>query len=117
MKIKVSEATNTQLDWLVAKCEGFTRLTISGVRWSEPAPLGFYEEHPDGDFHPSANWAQGGPISEREWIRSQGYSDRTGWYAYKEGVSGGGPTELIAKMRCYVASKLDTEVEVPDELA
>jgi hypothetical protein len=27
-----------------------------------------------------------------------------------------GPTPLIAAMRCYVASKLGDEVEVPDEL-
>jgi hypothetical protein len=28
-----------------------------------------------------------------------------------------GPTPLVAAMRCYVASKLGDEVEVPDELA
>ena len=27
-----------------------------------------------------------------------------------------GPTPLIAAMRCYVASKLGDEVEVPEEL-
>ena len=27
-----------------------------------------------------------------------------------------GPTPLVAAMRCYVASKLGDEVEVPDEL-
>jgi hypothetical protein len=30
---------------------------------------------------------------------------------------GFGPTPLIAAMRCYVASKLGDEVEVPNELA
>lgn len=29
---------------------------------------------------------------------------------------GYGPTPLIAAMRCFVASKLGDEVEVPDEL-
>ena len=29
---------------------------------------------------------------------------------------GTGPTILIAALRCYVASKLGDEVEVPDEL-
>jgi hypothetical protein len=28
-----------------------------------------------------------------------------------------GPTPLIAAMRCYVASKLGDEVDVPEELA
>jgi len=32
-------------------------------------------------------------------------------------IHGKGPTPLIAAMRCYVASKLGDEVEIPQELA
>ena len=42
----------------------------------------------------STDWAQGGAIIERERI----------------------PTPLIAALRCYVASKLGDEVEIPKEL-
>ena len=36
---------------------------------------------------------------------------------YELAIHGRGPTPLIAAMRCYVASKLGDEVEVPDELS
>jgi hypothetical protein len=46
------------------------------------------------------------------WIK---YADKAVEYfqwAYKQQ----GPTPLIAAMRCYVASKLGDEVEIPEEL-
>lgn len=77
------------------------------------------DENSNWDFHPSTNWAQGGPIIERERI-SVG-TDENEWSAdITVGptgfVRGFGPTPLIAAMRCYVASKLGDEVEIPDEL-
>jgi hypothetical protein len=75
-------------------------------------------------FEPSTDWAQGGPIIEREHIELT--FDRDGpdilWHAKKYAFDGtllwseSGPTPLIAAMRCYVASKLGDEVEIPDEL-
>jgi hypothetical protein len=69
---------------------------------------------------PSTRWEDGGPIIEREEI-SVGPIDVSGpWLAMpvrgknKDAIFG--PTPLIAAMRCYVASKLGDEVEVPDEL-
>jgi hypothetical protein len=82
----------------------------------------------EGDnWNPSTDWAQGGPIIEREGIavdceRSSGRV--SGWVACNE-VAGDenwdanvhyGPTPLVAAMRCYVASKLGDEVEIPEEL-
>ena len=64
----------------------------------------------------STDWAQGGPIIEREKtaIKENGYGH---WFA-KVGTGKWmrGPTPLIAAMRCYVASKLGDEVEIPDEI-
>ena len=41
---------------------------------------------------------------------------RVDWYADTSRVPSR-PTPLIAAMRCYVASKLGDEVDVPEELA
>jgi len=111
MKIKTSELTGPALDWAVAKCEGVD---------SEAARL----FHDEGYYNYSTDWAQGGPIIEREEIELT--FDRTGedtlWRAEMfdlKGVSVAheyGPTPLIAAMRCYVAYKLGDEVEIPEEL-
>ena len=118
--MKTSELTGTALDWAVAKCEGI-------VLHHAIQPHGYLEilfnETNGGDvFTPSNDWAQGGPIIEREslqllnevkgghfamrWRRNEGYGKHVGY----------GPTPLIAAMRCYVASKLGDEVEIPEEL-
>ena len=66
------------------------------------------------------DWGAGGPIIEREKIDpiSPTPSDPL-WQAiqwrFRHGAKG--PTPLIAVMRCYVASRLGDEVDVPDELA
>ena len=71
-----------------------------------------------GWWYPSTDWAQGGPIIEREVICIGSGMDASTWYANKGCGQHHrfGPTPLIAAMRCYVASKLGAEVEVPDEL-
>ena len=106
MKIKVSEATNIQLDWLVAK--------------ALPAPantLELLDRDIYNGFSPTTNWAQGGPIIEREDISPRSCGDGS-WVAdwYFGDVRRVGPTPLIAAMRCYVASKLGDEVDIPAEL-
>jgi hypothetical protein len=68
----------------------------------------------------STDWAQGGPIIEREGINLRALSGAL-WEAETWSAEGGqylldGPTPLIAAMRCYVASVLGDEVEVPNEL-
>ncbi len=73
----------------------------------------------------STSWLQGGPIIEREELYVQPTGDAAKWKAYRwlfEYAGGGftkeyyGLTPLIAAMRCYVASKLGDEVEIPEEL-
>lgn len=109
--MKTAELTGTALDWAVAKCEGFClnlRITIDGEeQWA---------------FHPySTVWNHGGPILEREKI-SDSWQGAV-WEAVSEefGTLRSiaveiGPTRLIAGMRCYVASKLGDEIDIPDEL-
>ena len=71
----------------------------------------------DGEHYaPWKNWAQGGPIIERERIELRPF-DGEKWIATDNlNEEFFGPTPLIAAMRCYVASRLGAEVNVPDEL-
>ena len=116
MNIKTSEATPLQLDWLVAKCRGhtvFIKHAPVQVMYTPERKRSWYT------YRPSTNWAQGGPIIDREKISTLRYGQ---WLASipadSTGESSGfyGPTPLIAAMRCYVASKLGDEIEIPEEL-
>ena len=98
MKTKTSELTGAALDWTVAKAE---RRTIDYFR---------------GIYKPSTDWAQGGPIIERERIELRDYGgDQWAAYDHLHPIQTG-PTPLIAAMRCYVASKIGGEIELPEEL-
>ena len=67
------------------------------------------------ECHYSTDWAQGGPIIEREKMTLEWTGED--WMAYiRHDEEYFGPTPLIAAMRCYVASVLGDEVEVPNEL-
>ena len=110
MLIKTNELTGAALDWAVAKCEGKNWNLVESF-------LDYYDE---GEMHYSTNWTQGGPIIEREKISLfEGVND---WSAKTSidhplwDVRWEGPTPLTAVMRCYVASKLGDEVEIPDSL-
>jgi hypothetical protein len=96
--MKVSELTGAALDWAVAECEEFV----------------------EDEFEPSENWADGGPIIEREGI-SVATDDVEPWCGFIEDdetntLFFSGPTPLIAAMRCYVASKMGDEIELPEGL-
>ena len=102
--MKTSELTGAALDWAVAKCEG---VIYHGPAWTKY----------------STDWAQGGPIIEREGINLDNYTKNPKWSAWTPApdresgeAQAYGPTPLIAAMRCYVASKLGDEVEIPEEL-
>ena len=72
----------------------------------------------NGIASPSTDWQQGGPIIERELIettRGGAYAEHF-WKATRNSITAYGPTPLIAAMRCYVASKLGDEVEIPENL-
>ena len=106
--MKTSELTGAALDWAVAQCEGFKR-----DYWDDDR-LCFTDDW-GADFEPSCDWLQGGKIIERERICliDQGGDYWQAIWGWKEMF---GDTPLIAAMRCYVASKLGDEVEVPEEL-
>lgn len=75
-------------------------------------------------WRPSTDWRQGGPLIEREWLDLTSWPNESDeeqrWQCHQYDAPNPyqalGPTPLIAAMRCYVASKLGDEVEVPDEL-
>jgi hypothetical protein len=98
--MKTSELTGAALDWAVAKCE---------------VGAEFIGEIDDPHFY-STDWALGGVIIERERIELRD-AGGDGWAADDNlHATQYGDTPLIAAMRCYVASKLGDEVEVPEEL-
>lgn len=101
--MKTNELTGAALDWAVNQIEECC---------DDPAPPRF-----------SVDWSQGGPIIEREEIALEPMTHDEhgdGWLATR--VEGPavcmefGPTQLIAAMRCYVASHLGDEIELPEEL-
>ena len=118
--MKTSELQGAALDWAVAKCEGKGALLCGKVVLidNDTAVI--------AQLRYSTDWAQGGPLIEREhiewqWLPSSSKHHRYG--ARKPSLGGAkrtfcmdGPTVLIAAMRCYVASKLGDEVEIPEEL-
>ena len=123
MKIKVSEATNIQLDWLVAKCGGyFSTAGQQPAYWESAHGVKHFIAIRDDEgygvdwTHSSTDWSEGGPIIEREKI-SIDCIDSTHWCAVS-GKKGWlyGPTPLIAAMRCLVSSRLGDMVDAPDEL-
>lgn len=138
MKIKTQDLTDATLDWAVAKSEG-RKITYDGIAYWVDDPAGCA---PIGEswtaagrrcgYSPSTDGAQGVPIIDREAICIEPLKEGDGWCATagctphdflmwdqpysSDAAYGEGPTLLIAAMRCYVASKLGDEIDVPDEL-
>lgn len=128
MKIKTSELTGTALDYTVS--------LITNPEWTEEdrwySTLWYVAtgDPDDEPYMPSENWAQGGPIIEREGIATREIPPVSGdnghiftrrWIAEMFRFPGGprravayGTTPLVAAMRCYVVSRLGDEVNVPD---
>lgn len=100
--MKTAKLIGRNLDWAVAKCMGL--------------------KYPyDPVFRPSTNWAHGGPIFQHQRISIKA-SSTGGWVAscHPNGpetvITNHGSTPLIAAMRCYVASTLGADIDVPEEL-
>ena len=113
--MKTSELTGAALDWAVAKCEG------RGIEFDDPRDPWLTRDgiadQPLHSYTPSTDWAQGGTIIEREKIEL--FMRDEEWFAYSSFSTPEdfhGDTPLIAAMRCYVASILGAEVDVPEEL-
>jgi hypothetical protein len=137
--MKTNQLTGAALDWAVVKCEcdmpapfKSIPVVLNGTVRVFRGDMGLHS----APISPSTNWAQGGMIIERESIfivrEKAGHMGRRLWAATlgaNKAVGIGeesiklyrdafvcGPTPLIAAMRCYVASKLGDEVEIPTEL-
>jgi hypothetical protein len=102
--MKVAELSGVQLDWAVCKANG-------------------EHQHPYDEYTPtwmanrrySEDWAKGGPIIEREKIELE--HDGFEWWArIRADEDFKGSVPLIAAMRCYVASKLGDEIDLPVEI-
>jgi len=128
MKVKVSEASGAALDWMVAKCEGY--FNDDQTYWDGAHGAKHFiqmrqaEGHGVHWTHSTTDWGEGGPIIERikgfefkQWLEARRencceahiHNYEGNWVEF-------GTTPLEAAMRCYAASKLGDEVEVPDEL-
>jgi hypothetical protein len=119
--MKTNELTGAALDWAVAKAWQHV--------YSDRALLQAVAE----GYKPSTDWSQGGPIIDREDIAMSSKPDGLwaayapkgtrlvqhggqaveifNWYFKQEGY-----TPLIAAMRCYVASKMGDDIDIPAEL-
>ena len=120
MKIKTSELTDAALDWAVQEIE-YQRMVAEGEHVKQWA----LDDHRAGaSINPySTDWLWGGTLIDsmvREGLRLTGYkslpTDPTSCQAQIGNIVTGGPTPLIAAMRCFCCSKLGGTVEVPDEL-
>lgn len=127
--MKTAELTGWALDYWVARAQGFTMEHANiGTGWVVVIPgqgakvVGMGAEKPMA-YAPSVNWAQGGPIIERErvylfqhwkapedWVAWIGASWAGGYELYGHDFEGTGPTPLAAAMRAFVASRLGDEL-------
>ncbi|NDC39404.1 MAG: DUF2591 domain-containing protein [Proteobacteria bacterium] len=121
--MKTSELTGAALDWAVAQAQGLDYEIVDGTvvtgakRYEANSADDYYGCEFDEVFAPSTDWAQGGPIIEREGIDLKRITDAL-WDAHMRNVNfyEAGSTPLIAAMRCFVALKLGDEIEIPEGL-
>ncbi len=139
MKIKLEDLNTTQLDYAVALALGGTQFASDGITW------GFYLDGklrvlhrgwaPGVAFHPSTDYGETAKIVDEYKItvrpvtvvgRTETGADASfhrGWAAHVEPkfywvtpqVTSIAPYR-IAALRCFVASKLGLEIDVPEGL-
>ena len=119
MKVKTSELTNAALDWAIGTADGglYQPRSARDSFWIWPGePVKYSEAAPAY----STDWAQGGPIIERERISIRQWTNVPLVHAYMPQDNApwlsDGTSPLIAGMRCYCSFKLGDEVDVPEEL-
>ena len=129
--MKTSELQGAALDWAVAKAHGLewalAKNNAGGLSYDAGLHGNLFADNIDlpgryRRYNPSTDWAQGGPIIERENVGIVCQQpESTQRCAYRQTNDGEvfyyyGSTPLIAAMRCFVASKLGDDVEIPQEL-
>lgn len=117
--MKTADLTGAALDWAVAKCEllnGANYTLAVDEDWDGTLRVNFGGMYPEW----SSDWQEGGAIIEREKINISMSATAPCMAWFYDGLEmldlTDGETPLIAAMRCYVASKLGDEVELPEEL-
>ena len=108
--MKTAELTGAALDWAVCKAKG-----------EYQCPVDEYTAVWMTNRRYSTDWLLGGPIIERECIgisciHITGYTPDSWDAKHPQRIYSKGTTPLIAAMRCYVASKMGDEIEIPTEL-
>ena len=121
--MKTETLTGSALDWAVAKAEGL-KVGFVNTR-NGPMPC-IWEPSYEGDVDLpvpkySTDWAQGGPIIERERISLRFWTNVTMVHAYtpnprEDDWASDPKSMLIAAMRAHVANKLGDEVDIPDNI-
>ena len=125
--MKTSELTGAALDWAVAKCEG---AKAAPLKAGGPMHLFLEVGFSPLPYSPSTDWEHGGPIIEQEGINLTMFvegevdpEDVGSWCAAYDRDNFGddeksctASTPLVAAMRCFCASRLGDEVDVPEEL-
>lgn len=107
--MKTSELTGDALDWAVVRANYEINFEEVWLNWRE-------------DCRYSTDWAEAGPIIERARIGVEPWGGDAFWVAMTYSETGMtlqkkfGSKPLIAAMRCYVASRLGDDVEIPEEL-
>lgn len=96
--MKTSTLTGKALDWAVNYADGLNNIFT---------PVNY-----------CGKWEHGGPLIEREGISINAHLDGYEWFArdYWGMNEQAAETPLVAAMRCYVASKLGDDVDVPPDL-
>lgn len=125
--IEVSTLTGPLLDYWAGKANG-ENVGLEQFLTMPPQPCAVWlmgaNGRPDftkGEYSPSTNWAQGGPIMEREGISVEIVDKQPiRWMAVKPHETsnfqedyyyGYGGTYLETAIRCFVASKFGPQVE------
>lgn len=130
VQYKVHELTGALLDAVVAHVGGgltprMRSELVVGTAGADGRPVfktvcWLYDEvsgYGVARFRPSSDWADGGPIIEREKISLHPPTDTAEWEAVgpatptTERVSG--PTPLVAAMRAFLAARVGDTVELP----
>lgn len=121
MKILTKDLTGAGLAYTVAVIEGW-RPFVKKILITNKPPV-YVLACRDRQVCVPLGWSEAGPIIDREKIGHRFWPhpvtpENGYWFAWIRfiGTERSGPTPIIAAMRCWVASKLGAEVEVPDEL-
>jgi len=117
--MKTSDLVGPALDWAVAQCEKLSPyLDLHHDKW---ATFVNYSDHYNWvHYTPTQEWGWRGSIIERErislWARGNEWAAES-FVPNQQCLECVGPTPLIAAMRCYVASKLGDDIDIPPEIA